>query len=609
MSTRIVLFCGGRGSATIIRALLRQSDVDLTLLVNAYDDGLSTGALRNFIPGMLGPSDFRKNLSYLFGNYSQAQYALKSLMEYRLQGGTDALARYAQSGDLRPLEEPLKGWFAQLPVQTSSRICALLARFFAHAAGREFDYRDCSLGNLVFAGAHLENNNDFNAAAATVSALVGSRAHLLNVGEQQNRVLVGLKLDGSLLSSEAAIVGSQSASPIADLYLLEQSPTPQEMQALTAMEAGEKENWLAARDAVPKLSKAAAQALAGADIILYGPGTQHSSLFPSYRIAQAALAAAPAPVKAQVMNLESDNDIQDLTASDIADRALRYGAPLTHILLHQDMALPQGALTGDSYRGAGLVRRSLATTVRPQVHNGTAVADTVLGLRARRAQPSLEIFVDILGRSIASEELVEEFLETDWGGMPAHLTLNRVAQQQEPIATSHLGGLFPEIAYFRDWLRSGASDYLVLMTGDGAYRFTDVQAIIRLLEQQRSLGGVFGSRTQSRRQFITSVRAAYGERRLLYALGKAAAFFLSMLFYFRTGVIFSDPLTGLRVFRREALMGLREIPDAAPLAIVRQLIRQGVEVAELPVLYRTFSGFTDPNWRVRRGLRNLMALI
>jgi len=104
------------------------------------------------------------------------------------------------------------------------------------------------------------------------------------------------------------------------------------------------------------------------------------------------------------------------------------------------------------------------------------------------------------------------------------------------------------------------------------------------------------------------VRAAYGENRLLYALGKATAFFLSMLFYFRTGVIFSDPLTGLRVFRREALAGLREIPGTAPLAIVRQLIRQGVEVAELPVLYRTFSGFTDPNWRVRRGLRNLMAL-
>jgi 2-phospho-L-lactate transferase/gluconeogenesis factor (CofD/UPF0052 family) len=77
-ATQIVLFCGGRGSATIIRALLRQTDIDLTLLVNAYDDGLSTGALRNFIPGMLGPSDFRKNLSYLLGNYSNAQYARRS---------------------------------------------------------------------------------------------------------------------------------------------------------------------------------------------------------------------------------------------------------------------------------------------------------------------------------------------------------------------------------------------------------------------------------------------------------------------------------------------------------------------------------------------------
>ncbi|HKB96466.1 MAG TPA: 2-phospho-L-lactate transferase CofD family protein, partial [Rhizomicrobium sp.] len=107
---RIVLFCGGRGSATIIRALLRRDDVELTLLVNAYDDGLSTGSLRNFIPGMLGPSDFRKNLSYLFGNYSQSQYALKSLMEYRLPGATGKLQRFADSGDLLLLEEPVKGW-------------------------------------------------------------------------------------------------------------------------------------------------------------------------------------------------------------------------------------------------------------------------------------------------------------------------------------------------------------------------------------------------------------------------------------------------------------------------------------------------------------------
>jgi 2-phospho-L-lactate transferase/gluconeogenesis factor (CofD/UPF0052 family) len=612
MSTRIVLFCGGRGSATIIRALLRQTDIELTLIVNAYDDGLSTGALRSFIPGMLGPSDFRKNLSILFGNYSHAQYALKSLMEHRLPGGVadvEKLARFTTTGDLTLLDAPVRGWFKQLPSPLSTRLRASLGRFFAHAAGTEFDFADCSLGNLVFAGAYLLRGKDFNAAAAEVADLVGTRARLLNVGEQQNRVLAGLKQDGTLLSCEAQIVGAQSAVPITGLYLLEQSLTPEDLAALAAMDAAGKRQFLAARDSLPALSPFAAAAIATADIILYGPGTQHSSLLPSYRIAKEALAASQAPVKALVMNLDSDNDIQDLTASGIADIALRYGAAVTHILLNDDAGrLPPGEL-GETWRGAVVLRRAFTTPTRPSVHNGSAVADAVLALRSGRVTPKIEIFADILGRSIASDELVEEFLETNWDGLAVHLTLNRVAPQAAPVATVHREGLFPDSAYFRNWLDSGASDYLVLMTGDGAYRFADVQAIIRLLEQQQSLGGVFGSRTQSRRQFITSIQAAYGENRLLYGLGKAAAFFLSMLFYVRTGVIFSDPLTGLRVFRRRSLAGLPTIKGDAPLALVRQLIRHGVEVAELPVLYRTFSGFTDPNWRVRRGLRNLLSLL
>ena len=615
MSTvKIVLFCGGRGSATIIRALLRRTDVELTLLVNAYDDGLSTGALRSFIPGMLGPSDFRKNLSYLLGNYSEAQYALKSLMEYRLPGGASAaenLARFARGNDMTLLEEPLKGLFAQLAPPLSGRMRYLLGRFFDHAAGGAFDYRDCSLGNLVFAGAYLARGNDFNAAAAEVGDLVGSRAHLLNVSSEQNRILVGLKQDGAFLASEAEIVGSQSPSPITDLYLLQKSLTTEEAQALVELDIAGKREFLAARESWPELSPAAAQALARADIILYGPGTQHSSLLPSYRIARAALAASPAPVKALVMNLDGDNDIQGLTAGDVVDRALEYGAPVSDILLNDTTdRLPAGALSGDSYRGARIVRDAFATPFRPQVHNGSAIADAALALHTNAPGTSLEIFADIHNRSVAGDEIVEEFLETDWGGVPAQLTLNHVTQTNAgPIATVHLDGMFPESGYFRDWLKHGASDYLVLMTGDGGYRFRDVQAILGLMERQPSLGGVFGSRTQSRRQFITSIEAAYGEHRVLYWLGKVAAFFLSQLFYLRTGVIVSDPLTGLRVFRRQSLAGLPDSGSDAPLAIVRQLIAHGVEIAELPVLYRTFSGFTDPYWRVRRGLRNLMGLL
>jgi len=270
-ATRIVLFCGGRGSATIIRALLRNSAVDLTLLVNAYDDGLSTGALRNFIPGMLGPSDFRKNLSYLLGNYSEAQYALKDLMEYRLPittgaGDIEKLAGFARTGDPVLLSPPTKDWFGQISPDKSVRVRALLGRFFDHAASVDtpFDYRDCSLGNLVFAGAYLMQNRDFNAAAADVGELVGSRARLLNVGEKVNRHLVALKQDGSFLSSEAAIVGPQPPSPIARLYLLEQPLTAQESAALFSVDMAGKQAFLSERDRVRPPTHAAPSRAAAA---------------------------------------------------------------------------------------------------------------------------------------------------------------------------------------------------------------------------------------------------------------------------------------------------------------------------------------------------------
>ena len=156
-----VLFCGGRGSATIIRALLRRTDVELTLIVNAYDDGLSTGALRDFIPGMLGPSDFRKNLSYLFGNYSQAQYALKSLMEYRLPGG----GGNRKAGAISPPRRPTACWMNLWRAGSHSCQPATLApaarasgTFLRPCGGGSFDYRDCSLGNLVFAGGYLAHD-------------------------------------------------------------------------------------------------------------------------------------------------------------------------------------------------------------------------------------------------------------------------------------------------------------------------------------------------------------------------------------------------------------------------------------------------------------------
>ena len=62
---KISLFSGGSGNDRFINLIKKIPGVEIDIIVNGYDDGKSTGEIRKFIPGILGPSDFRKNLSHL----------------------------------------------------------------------------------------------------------------------------------------------------------------------------------------------------------------------------------------------------------------------------------------------------------------------------------------------------------------------------------------------------------------------------------------------------------------------------------------------------------------------------------------------------------------
>src|SRR5215510_7886991 len=138
--TKIVvsLFCGGRGSAALIRELIRRPEVKLNLLINAYDDGLSTGEIRGFIPGMLGPSDFRKNLSYLLDLYSDEQYALKKLIELRLPmdfgpADEERLRRFVVSGETSSMPKTFTDLVAELDPTLVGRVRRLLGTFLRFA--------------------------------------------------------------------------------------------------------------------------------------------------------------------------------------------------------------------------------------------------------------------------------------------------------------------------------------------------------------------------------------------------------------------------------------------------------------------------------------------
>ncbi len=220
---KIVLFSGGSGTQTICDTLIGQPQVDLTVLINAYDDGHSTGRIRRFVPGMLGPSDVRKNINRLMPQQDRSHLALRELSDFRLAKNVDyqdahsIVAAFARRQyDLLPAG--IREYFALITVGQANRISELFEHFYRYSAeqfaiGNLFDYRDCALGNILFAGCFLAEGRDFNRTVAALSELYELRATLLNVTAGENLFLAARKEDGSFLRGEFDIVAAQNGSP------------------------------------------------------------------------------------------------------------------------------------------------------------------------------------------------------------------------------------------------------------------------------------------------------------------------------------------------------------------------------------------------------------
>ena len=637
----VVVFCGGRGSSTIIRELIRWPQVSLSLLVNAYDDGLSTGELREFIPSMLGPSDFRKNLSQLLDLCSSQQYALQRILEIRLPNEfsaerferlTKGLAKGSGAGVLPQVER----LFEEL--DTRHRACLIgflehFAEYFRSQQGRELRFSDCSFGNLIFAGCYLKSGQSFNATVQSLSELFGSQARLINVSRGENRTLAALKRNGEILSRESEIVGSQSSSPIREIFFLDQPLSDGQRRELAPLGMEERARYLAGLSRDVALAPEAEQALLRADLVIYGPGTQFSSLLPSYRIARDAIRRSPASAKIFVANLEPDHDIQTLGVLDLADKALEMaGDPenenrtITHIFYNRDgrqRGIPLGTVESvGSYKSARIVAGEYANPANPNVHSGYQVVRSAFAtLRDKlelRQTKSLDVYVDLLDRSMASDFLLQEFMELPWRDCfdRVRLRINRLGRKHWElpehlrIEPAQYDGLFSDVEVFHDWLENGDSEFLVTLTGDGEYRLRDLLLGLQVLNGG-VFGAVFGSRTQSRRQFRSALRAAYGETGLLHSISSLGAFVFTAVFGLRFRVILSDPFTGFRMYRRGKMnegfrAAMRRSRPRTTAGITRLLVTNRVEIAEIPVMYRTFNNFTKPGWRLWRGVRNLL---
>ncbi len=624
----VVLFSGGRGSGVLSSRLIKDPRVRLTIAINGYDDGASTGEVRRLLGDSLGPSDFRKNASRLAAELGTAPPALLETLDSRLPKGIgrhDAIDRLRTTATSR-LEEPHRS-------AVTARLDAFLAELTS--SERPFDFGDCSVGNLVFAGGFLLAGRRFNAAVDDYCALVGLPAGLVeDVTDGTNAYLVAVGADGSILGSEEEIVDANRRNRITEIFLIDRALASDDRARLTAAGPEAAVAFFNERRVVPSLNPRLTDRVAAADLILYAPGTQHSSLFPSYLTPglSAAIAANLHAIKLLITNIQSDAEIAGSSAVEIIDRAVYYlkekGARrtptpclITHYIVndpaHAESAAPYVPLGQiDAIEDPRLVRIANYEEGVTGRHDAAKILEPFV--RSFLEPPHEQRLAVLLYDAGSLNKITQTLLEMVRGGIedvPVEVTVFYEGEALDPSFVASLPFLVRAVEHdverqFREAVREAGADYVLLFESSGMYRGEDIVTLASHLSFGR-LDAAWGSRRLSVKEIHESLRFRYRHNTLLRAVSYGGSHVLSLACLLLYGRYISDTLSAVLAIRAEDALAI-DVPlthKRANQHLLAALLRRKAEILDIPVHFFPISPGRVKRTNVLEGVQALGALV
>lgn len=305
----IALVSGGTGSIAIQKGLNDLYGIDnynLDVIINAYDNGKSTGICRTvFENQILGPSDLRKNqLTYFECQYENEllnpdsyESRLHSLFEMRFSATNSneyyqMSCEYIRNADF--IKEEIKKKFIQW------------IHFFFYEKDGKFreraineKYVDFSLSNIFYASCAALNNNSLGVAGSEMAEVLGieDRVHLIS---DVSLMLKAETESGYIINDEGEIVCWDNPNDkIKRVILLKDD-----------------HEYLPCVDELNK--KSVRRVFEQADIIIFSSGTQWSSLIPTYmHDGFKEMIEECSAKKYLVMNNVEDHDMYGVSANEL----------------------------------------------------------------------------------------------------------------------------------------------------------------------------------------------------------------------------------------------------------------------------------------------------
>jgi 2-phospho-L-lactate transferase/gluconeogenesis factor (CofD/UPF0052 family) len=654
----IVIFSGGRGAATIISSLSKIPTVKLTILLNGYDDGLSTGLFRHLVPGMLGPSDFRKVITNLLKSSGQhTDSIIAQLLEYRF-GQTDT---YGQVWKISYEEDTklgfnnsnsnlfLKTYFNILPTYVSNILQHWISISFNYLENNfkpidlAIPLKDASLGNLLFIGAYLDCNRDFNKTIEKLNQLLNIKAEILNVTNGENRVLVGLKENGSILTNEAAIVDKhETSSKISKIYLLNDYLTSETLNFLSNKSFSEKINKLDSYENLPSINIKAEASLLSANMIVYGPGTQHSSLLPSYMTIGLpdAIAKNSTAEKIFISNINFDNDINNETHDSLIENLYRYmkiGAIkkdysnedfITETLISQSGEIKFSEafnqVTKNTIKGASIAKWADGF----YQHDGDKISKNLLTIASMKFEffvkdsyKLISIIIPVLNEIMTLKKVLNDLVSNDWlsNGYVVQIIFvdGGSTDGSWELLTNSYGiiAIKSEFNYGRGHaIRQGFNiangDIIITFPADNEYNVQSIIDVANILDKLDS-GIVFGSRATLCIDTDERLKEIYLGKRREFFFSKWGGFLLSGISAMKFRRWLSDPLTSVKGFKTIKSLNLSLEGNSLDwdTRIIVDSWKSRVPIIEIPVEYNPRSVSEGKKTTFTKGLNALWQLV
>ena len=306
---RIVILCGGTGSIGLQHGLYETFEGDRDgvvthILVNAYDNGFSTGQVRYVMKGqILGPSDVRKNHETRL-RLEDPDSPWLNFLNRRFDIAADKAQGFCNREVDRLIGEQQR---MGRPHDCCGFLLEAIEAYFRSPLALKIVYSDFALANIVYGGLARIHGNSLRTAARIMAGALGIADNVL-LNDDKSLFLGAKTRSGKTINDEGNIVTwGNCEDPIEAIFFTD--PDGREDNPVLCLEA-----W---------------KVLVDADLVILSSGTQWSSLIPTY--ASDGFSTAMRDSRAEVLmvvNRSPDQDSPGQSVSEIVGALVpRYFEP------------------------------------------------------------------------------------------------------------------------------------------------------------------------------------------------------------------------------------------------------------------------------------------